>query len=861
MVSLFKSVFHGGKTAVLNPPPDVRSKPHVEPLAEVHGEVPAGLSLAPPKSSDANAVAPAIARVAASSTTPAIEPAPNDEAVLQDFLLKNFLLDEQSPQTATPEPPPVYAQTATAEPEPPPVYPRIPDPLPELSSNANVIPEAIPEATPEAHADASPHADSVFSSDANAHANAGIGPIAMTLIEPEEEVVTAPELNAAHTKPRSPKVDSSEWALEETLANHKEWLDSHGATGGKADLQNVQFEDRELIGVNLRYADLQDANLKSADLLLADLRDACLVRANLQESCLVGVNMEGANLEGAALESAMGLLPRQLAGANLHEASLPGTILEFNALAEFQRTATTAARLFGTTLVVSLLSCLTIWKTKDVQLLTDSAIIPYLHSSAAAAAAPTDEIYLIAPAALLAIYLWFLYNLQRVWDAVLELPAVFPDGRVLGQKGPRIVTGLLRNHFRWMNPDAPSTRLIEKSISVLLAYWMVPLVLLFFWARYLTLQEMHGTILQEALILIGVAAALYCTTSTGRPGERWVEQGKPESPVVARLKGLKPATVLIALFAILSFFSIGTIAGVPHSQLRAPQYAPASIRRWAPSLLWLVGYDPYAELTEASISLRPPNWSGTDDQISEVSGARLNGTNFRYAQAYGVFLAGAHLFRANFQGAFMSEADFRGADLGQANLKFAVLDRAQMNHANLDRASLDGANLTRVDLRGANLSYSSLANAELLDARLDGVSFYGAHAQNASLVRGNLEKADMREAHLEGANLDSADLQQAYMWSSKLSGAHLQNAQLATAIFINADLQGADLRGAHFNGTVLNGANLQDTNLDGADLRGALQLSAYQVCSAKSHRSATLDDTLQAQVDAQCGSASTPHQP
>jgi uncharacterized protein YjbI with pentapeptide repeats len=593
-------------------------------------------------------------------------------------------------------------------------------------------------------------------------------------------------------------------------------------------------------------------------MLLADLRDACLVRANLQEACLVGVNLEGANLEGASLESAMGLLPRQLAGANLHEASLPATILEFNALVDFQRTSVTAARLFATTFVVSLLSCLTIWKTKDVQLLTDSAIIPYLHSSAAAAAAPTDEIYLIAPAALLAIYLWFLYNLQRVWDAVLELPAVFPDGRVLGQKGPRIITGLLRTHFRWMNPDAPSTRLIEKSLSVLLAYWIVPLVLLFFWARYLTLQEMHGTILQEALILIAVTAAGYCTTSTGRPAERWVVQGKPESPALARVKRLKPASVLIALFVVLSFLSSGTIAGVPHDKQRAPQYASTSIRRWAPSILWLLGYDPYAELTEASISLRPPNWTGADDQVSDVRGARLNGTNFRYAQAYGVFLAGAHLFRANFQGAFMSEADFRGADLGQANLKFAVLDRAQMNHANLDRAILDGANLTRVDLRSANLSYSSLANAELLDARLDGVSCYGAHAENASLVRGNLEKADMREAHLEGANLDSADLQQAYLWSTKLSGAHLQNAQLATAIFIDADLQGADLRGAHFNGTVLNGANLQDANLDGADLRGALQLAAYQVCSAKSHRGAILDDILQTQVDAQCG---VPHQP
>src|SRR5277367_1766900 len=842
MQFLFKSVFGTGRTAVLNPPPDVSPE----------------LNLAPPKSADVTATAAAAARAAEPAA-----PAPNEEAVLQDFLLKNFLLDEQAAQTAAPYAPPA-----------PRAYAHIPDPLPELSSNADAVPETIAEASPETHTDTNPHPGSHVNADANshtdshagAHANADVGPIALTLTEPEKDVVPGSEmmaatLLAADSTPVPPKIDTAEWALEEALANHKEWLDSHAATGGKADLQKAQLEDRELIGVSLRYADLQDANLKSADMLLADLRDACLVRANLEEACLVGVNLEGANLEGASLESAMGLLPRQLAGANLHEASLPATILEFNALAEFQRTSLTAARLFATTFAVSLLSCLTIWKTKDVQLLTDSAIIPYLHSSAAAAAAPTDEIYLIAPAALLAIYLWFLYNLQRVWDAVLELPAVFPDGRVLGQKGPRIITGLLRTHFRWMNPDAPSTRLIEKGISVLLAYWATPLVLLFFWARYLTLQEMHGTILQEALILIAVGAALYCTTSTGRPAERWAEQGKPDSRVVARLKGLKHASVLIALFVVLSFFSIGTIAGVPHDQARAPQYASASIRRWAPTVLWLVGYEPYAELTEASISLRPPNWSGSDDQVSAVRGAHLNGTNFRYAQAYGVFLAGAHLFRANFQGAFMSEADLRGADLGQANLKFAVLDRAQKNHANLDRATLDGANLTRVDLRGANLSYSSLANAELLDARLDGVSFYGAHAENASLVRGNLEKADMREAHLEGADLDSADLQQAYLWSTKLSGAHLQNAQLGTAIFIDADLQGADLRGAHCNGTVLNGANLQDANLDGADLRGALQLAAYQVCSAKSHRGAILDDTLQTQVDAQCGTASAPHQP
>ncbi|MGA7221828.1 MAG: pentapeptide repeat-containing protein [Candidatus Acidiferrales bacterium] len=818
---------------------------------------------------------PAVELVAAAAPKraepPPPPPAPVDDAQLQEFLLKNFLTTETQPaETAAPEAAaPVHVHTASPSPA---------APTPPQAAAPKAAPEAAPESVPEIATESMPEmpAESASQAAPQIAPEPQAAPKTETVSEPQpdpepisnsitladlhesQEVIAQAQLAAGSAPPAPPKVAPHEWALEETLANHKEWLESHAAVGAKADLRNAKLQDTELIGVNLRYADLQDANLKSSDLLLADLRDACLVRANLQEACLVGANLEGANLEGASLESAMGLLPRQLAGANLHEASLPAPILEFNALPGFARTSNTAARLFSTTLALSLLSCLAIWKTKDIQLLADSAIIPYLRSSAAAAAVPTDQIYLIAPAVLLVIYLWFLYNLQRVWDAALELPAIFPDGSVLGQKTPRIITGLLRTHFRWMNPDAPSTRVVEKAGSIVLAYWLVPLVLLFFWARYLTLQEIHGSFLQIALTLVAVGVAFYCTTSVGRPPEIWAAQGRPTKDYFARLKFLKPATLLASLFVVLLLISAGTVAGVPHDKARAPQFAAASVRRWVPSFLWALGYDPYAELTEASISRRPPNRNGADDQLLAVEGAHLNGTNFRYAQAYGIFLANAHLFRANFQGAFLSEADMRGADLGQANMKFAVLDRAQMNRANLDRAELDGANLARVDLRGANLSYSSLTDAVLVDARLDGASLYASHAENATLLRGNLEKADMREAHLDGANLESADLQQAFLWSTKLAGANLQKAQLATAIFIDADLRGADLRGAQFNGTVLNGANLQNANLDGADLRGALQLAASQVCSAKSRQGALLDATLQTQVDAQCGA---PHQP
>jgi len=665
---------------------------------------------------------------------------------------------------------------------------------------------------------------------------------------PQAEVEVVAGLVAEHTR-----AESTDWALEEKLASHKEWVESQGVAGQKANLAGANLEGAELVGVNFRFAEFHDANLKAADLLLADLRDSCLMRTNLEEACLVGANLEGANLEGADLESAMGLVPRQLAGANLRAASLPQQIQEFPALEDFTRASRTALWLFGATMFVNALSWLMIWKTKDFQLISDSSVLPFLRSPAASAALPTGEFYLIMPAVLLVVYLVFQFHLQRLWDAVLELPAVFPDGRVLGDKGPGIIKGLLRAHFRWMNEDAPSTRLIEKSISMSLAYWVVPWTLLFFWGRYLTMQDMHGTALHALFLLVATAVAIYSTTKIGRPQQVWTLTESRTRRILRNLNILSPGWATLALTVVLAFLSLGTVAGVPHDQGRAPQISAADIRRWAPSIFWSIGYDPYADLTEASISTKPANWTGADDQLGLVKGAHLNKTNFRYAQAYGVFLVNAHLWRTDFRGAFLSEADLRGADLGQANLHGAILDRAQMTHANLDRAELDGANLTRADLRGVNLSYSTLENATLIDARLDGASLYSARLASTTLIRATLEKADFRDSHLEGSNFEHANMQQAYLWSAKLPGARLAFAQLGSAIFIDANLHGADLHGAQLPGTVLTNADLSDTNLDSADLRGALGLSAAQVCSAKSRAGALLDDSLQTQVESLCG--------
>jgi uncharacterized protein YjbI with pentapeptide repeats len=682
------------------------------------------------------------------------------------------------------------------------------------------------------------------------------------LAEQAVDQVTKEELPAAPPHPEtparpavpepSPSRPASDWAFEEKLAAHKEWIESRGNTGQKADFAEAQLPHTDLISVDLRYADLQGANLKSSDLLLADLRDACLVRTNLEESCLVGANLEGANLEGATLDGAMGLLPRQLAGADLHDASLPDQIARFEARPFFNRASQIVMQLFTAMVVISTISGLAIWKTKDLQLLTDSSIFPFLRSRAAAAL-PTAQVYLIAPVALFIVFLVLQFHLQTLWDAVLQLPAVFPDGAEIGQSSPRIIRALLRAHFRWMNKDAPSTRTIERMLALALAYWLAPLILLLFWARYLTLQDLHGTVLQALLVAVAAGVALYSTTKIGRPRERWTREAKRGWEWTSKLRNINPLKAAAYLGVLLLLLSVGTVKGVPHGKSRAPQFSAASIRRWAPDVFWALGCDPYANLTEAAMSAAPANWSGADSQLSEVKGARLNDTNFRYAQAYGVFLAHAHLWHTNWEGAFLSDADFRGADLGQATLRYAVMDRARLYHANLDRSDLDAANLNRADFRESNLSYSSLAGAILIDAQFQDASLYGARLTHASMERADFERTDLRSAYLDDANLEHADLRNAYLWSAKLQGADLQNAQLGSTIFIDADLRNADLRGAQFSGTVVTGANLAGAVIDGTDLRGALRLTASQVCSTHSRSGAILTDSLAQQVRDACG--------
>ena len=103
--------------------------------------------------------------------------------------------------------------------------------------------------------------------------------------------------------------------ISEVLASHKEWLESDGSRGERAQLQNTVLQQADLHDANLERADLSGARLSVADLMRANLRGANLQGADLWMSDMKDTILDGTDLRGANLTEVTGLKADQLAQA------------------------------------------------------------------------------------------------------------------------------------------------------------------------------------------------------------------------------------------------------------------------------------------------------------------------------------------------------------------------------------------------------------------------------------------------------------------------------------------------------------------------------------------------------------------
>ena len=472
-----------------------------------------------------------------------------------------------------------------------------------------------------------------------------------------------------------------------------------GAKLRLAQLQESDLRDAQMHGADLGKAQLERAILRRARLDRANLHAARMGGADLREATLAGAavqrcDLKGADLSNANLMDATGLTAGQLAGADVTSARLPPDIKNFESLKVADEAAKNSRSLFLVMLLACVYSWLTLATTTDQALImrAGSSLLPIIRVPV-----PIEGFFLAAPIFLLAAYAYFHLYLHGLWSRLAELPAVFPDGRPLDQRAyPWLLTSLVRLHFERLRADRPLFSKAKVRLSIVLAWWVVPVTIYLFWAQALAAHVWYMTALHLALFITSLGVGVI--TYRGAIATLRLEDPPATTPrdvvrqVAAAGSGRIPiATVLMLL---LSWFAL---------------WGP----RRLPSVPLLFG--PYADLTVAQLSTRTREFEG--DSV-EVDFAVLEGRNLRFAS----------MFQANLEEAFLGGADLSGADL-----VVAVLNGAHLNGANLGGAFLRGANLGQADLRGADLTMAVLNGAHLNGANLNGANLSGAFLGGADL--------------------------------------------------------------------------------------------------------------------------------
>jgi uncharacterized protein YjbI with pentapeptide repeats len=665
--------------------------------------------------------------------------------------------------------------------------------------------------------------------------------------EPVRAEVEEPRyLRESEAEPQVQHADLLELAA--VLDQHRLWVESAGKNGSRGDFSGAALACADLTGVTLQGALMQKANLRGADLSMANLRGANLVEADLRETNLLGAEFSGANLMGANLYGAQGLWAGRLGGTNLFDATLPEAVSASDGGKAIAQSTQAVRRFYLFVMAICLGACALIALTTDVRLLLDesatvTARIPNFL--------PLQGFYLGGPLLLTVLYLRMQFLFLRLWGGVGALPAVFPDGQTPEKDGPWYVMGPIRSHLRWTRDPRSPLAIVESVMAKLLAYWAVPATLSFFWLRYLVMQDYRGTLLQ--VFLFTLVGAIACglpqiVARMLRPGD-WADESTPKFVRDVGRALRAPVAAGIALFVL----SIGVIHGLPYDPRVRPDIAASNPRRWAATGFHWLGYRPFADISEESVSTLPTVENPGQTSESEATGPRLNEINLRYARGYHAAFANARMWRANLEGASLSDADFRGVNLREGVLRMARLDRLQATKANLVSADAEGATFAGADFRNADLSYANLEGATLTTVDLTRATVYAANMQHANLLRAVLSNADLRDVKLEGSVLSLARLEQTDLSAAKLAGANLTGVDAKGTIFLEADLSKADLRGGTFTGAVLRQTKLEGARLEGADFRGALGLEGWQVCSAQGWQGAQFDPDVKAAAVQACG--------
>ena len=292
----------------------------------------------------------------------------------------------------------------------------------------------------------------------------------------------------------------SQEELAGILKNHRRWLETDGKEGERAQLSN-----RRLVGLDFRGSDLRNVIFRNSDLSGLDLAIADLSLADLR-----GAQLVGANLSNADLTDARSLTEEQLALTDLSNAKLPGHLATFDGLQRMTEVTAHAKTVFVTLLGASLFSLLTITSVSHVDLIKNT-----MHSKVPAVDITVDigRFFLVVPPVLLGLYVYFHLTLQNLWCYAASLPEVFQDSLRLNRKASPWLLNVIFEKWRpTTNPQKGVYSFLGFLVSIFVAWFIIPITLLFFWAQYLVEHDWIGsgwlTLIVALTVFFGVDSFL-----------------------------------------------------------------------------------------------------------------------------------------------------------------------------------------------------------------------------------------------------------------------------------------------------------------------------------------------------------------
>ncbi len=105
---------------------------------------------------------------------------------------------------------------------------------------------------------------------------------------------------------------------------------------------------------------------------------------------------------------------------------------------------------------------LRIFTTTDVRLLQNGSALPTQHFQNVL---PFIPFYLFGPILIFGLYLFFHLYLQRLWDAMAAMPAIFPDGQRMDATLPWFARWPARSYFPRLEKNNPPLARLESLSS------------------------------------------------------------------------------------------------------------------------------------------------------------------------------------------------------------------------------------------------------------------------------------------------------------------------------------------------------------------------------------------------------------